>query len=221
MGNNFKENMRAALGAALMLFLPIDDSNYVNAEIPPHRIAPIVETALPSDCGLVGEIAATRHFQQRHERHLVAAGIVDTTDESADSNFSQLTVAEFVLTPHGCEERWRFEDETTGFQTSVNFLEKSLDVEDLDDDGSLDLFFIYQFVTDTDAHPIPSFLVMRVGSQVLKASGTSRLNIGPDHVRGGDFEMSDDLRNASQVLQDKARSLWSSHLDDEHPSNQR
>ena len=213
MSHSFKENLRRSVGAIVGLCFLFNVPTYARAEGPPHRFTPAVDSSLPGDCGLAGEIAATRYFQQRNDRHVVVAAILDTPDETADSNFSELTVAEYVLTSHGCEERWRFEDETAGFQTSINFLGKSLGVEDLDDDGSLDTFFIYQFIADTDAHPIPSFLVIRVESQFLKASGTSRLNVGPDDVQGGDFKMSNELRHASQRLQDKARALWESYVE--------
>ena len=93
-------------------------------------------------------------------------------------------------------------DGVTGcsWEATADLVPGSISVTDVDNDGTSELTFAYDLACRTDMSPADRKLLVLEGTAKHALRGTQRVDLGPGHVYGGDYE-ADAFKGAPRLKQ--------------------
>lgn len=118
----------------------------------------------------------------------------------------ELTVAHLA----GKKEVWRAKDfvQKCEFDLTLDVVEGSLQVTDLDDDGEPEVSFIYRLACRSDVSPLTVKLLLYEGATKYALRGDSRERVGEHELVGGDFKIDPAFEQAPRPFVEFAKSQW-------------
>ncbi len=110
----------------------------------------------------------------------------------------------------GKKEVWRAKDfvDACEFDLTLELLEGSIEVTDLDDDGEPEISFLYQLACRSDVSPKVVKLLMYEGATKYALRGESREQVGEHEFMGGDFKADPAFARAPPKFLEFARAKW-------------
>lgn len=157
-----------------------------------------------------GAWSRTLSFTDRAGAHLVkfelTAPKVKKVEDDMEERSRLLTV---VHTVKG-KEVWRAKDfvEKCVFDLTLEFIDGSIEVTDLDDDGEGEISFLYQLTCRSDVSPLTAKLLMYEGSTKYALRGTSRERVGEKEFMGGEFDTDPAFGKAPKAFLPFAEAKW-------------
>lgn len=127
-------------------------------------------------------------------------------DADMEERARQLTV---VHTLKG-KEVWRAKDfvEQCPFDLTLEFIDGSIEVTDLDADGEAEVSFLYQLACRSDVSPLTAKLLMYEGAAKYALRGTSRIRASETEFMGGDFTADPAFDKAPAQFRPFAEAKW-------------
>lgn len=155
-----------------------------------------------------GQAQELRFTDQRGE-HVVRWHLSDvrqTGKDDAQRLDRELTVTHVV----GKKEVFKARDfvRACEFDLSLDLLEGSVQLTDLDDDGEPEISFAYQLACRSDVSPLTVKLLMYEGSTKYALRGESRVRVSETEFVGGDFSADPAFDKAPKAFLEFARKRW-------------
>lgn len=156
-----------------------------------------------------GGQAQELRFTDKTGEHVVRWLLTDTNGkgENADRVVTrELTVTHVV----GKKELFKARDfeRDCDFDLTLELLEGSVQVTDLDDDGEPEISFAYQLACRSDVSPLTVKLLMYEGSTKYALRGQSRTQVGETEFIGGDFKADPAFDKAPKAFLAFASKRW-------------
>ncbi len=110
----------------------------------------------------------------------------------------------------GKKEVWRARDfvQQCEFDLSLEVLEGSIRLTDLDDDGEPEISFLYRLGCRSDVSPLTVKLLLYEGSTKYALRGESRERVGEHELAGGDFKVDPAFEQAPRPFVEFAKAQW-------------
>lgn len=110
----------------------------------------------------------------------------------------------------GKKELFRAKDfiERCEFDLTLEVIEGSIKVTDLDDDGEAEVSFVYRSACRSDVSPLTAKLLMYEGSTKYALRGTTRERVGETEYAGGEFTVDPAFEQAPRPFIDFAKAQW-------------
>ena len=118
----------------------------------------------------------------------------------------ELTVTHAV----GKKEVWRAKDFVSKceFDLTLDVIEGSIRVTDLDDDGEPEVSFLYRTACRSDVSPLTVKLLMYEGATKYALRGESRERVGEHELVGGEFKTDPAFEQAPRSFVEFAKTQW-------------
>lgn len=147
---------------------------------------------VPPGIQIAGEVVAGSRWRDAAGENLLLltqTGEIDRSSEACtDCRDAELYAYHFVRKGGGWERLWRVADFERGceFDLLADFVEGSLSVTDLDEDGTAESTFLYTLACRSDVSPATRKLIMHEGAAKYAIRGTTDVTaiIGPEYGGG-------------------------------------
>ncbi len=112
----------------------------------------------------------------------------------------------------GKKEIFRAKDfvERCEFDLTLEVVEGSIRLTDLDDDGEPEVSFVYRSACRSDVSPLTAKLLLYEGSAKYALRGTSRERVGETEYAGGEFTVDPSFEQAPRPFIEFAKAQWKS-----------
>ncbi len=139
-------------------------------------------------------------------RFTLSAERTRTKEEDVIERSRDLLVVHTV----GKKEVWRAKDfvERCEFDLTLELLDGSIEVTDLDDDGEPEISFVYRLACRSDVSPRQVKLLMYEGATKYALRGDSRERVGENEFMGGEFKADAAFDQAPPKFLEFARAKW-------------
>ena len=142
-------------------------------------------------------------------RFVLGAERVTKKDDSIERS-RELLVTHTV----GPKELWRAKDfvEKCEFDLTLEVVEGSIEVTDLDADGEAEVSFLYRQACRSDVSPLTAKLLMYEGATKYALRGETRERVGETEYVGGDFKVDPSFEQAPKAFLEFAKAKWKTLL---------
>ena len=115
-----------------------------------------------------------------------------------------------VIHTVGKKEAWRAKDfvEKCEFDLTLDVVEGSIKVTDLDDDGEAEISFLYRLSCRSDVSPHTAKLLLYEGATKYALRGQSKERVGEKEFVGGDFTADPAFEQAPKPFLEFAKAQW-------------
>lgn len=149
-------------------------------------------------------------FTDRAGEHVVrfslGAEMKKNGPEEAVFRSRELTVTHSV----GKKEVWRAKDfvEKCEFDLTLDVVDGSIRLTDLDADGEPEVSFLYRLSCRSDVSPHTAKLLMYEGAIKFALRGETKERVGENEFAGGDFTVDPSFTQAPKPFLDFAKAQW-------------
>ncbi len=114
----------------------------------------------------------------------------------------------------GKKQLFRAKDfvERCEFDLTLEVIEGSIRLTDLDDDGEPEVSFIYRTACRSDVSPLTAKLLLYEGSTQYALRGTTRERVGEREYVGGEFTVDPSFEQGPRPFIEFARAQWKSFI---------
>ncbi len=115
-----------------------------------------------------------------------------------------------VVHTAGTKELWRAKDfvKDCEFDLTLQVIEGSIKVTDLDDDGEPEVSFLYKLACRSDVSPLTAKLLFYEGTKKYALRGETRERVGETEYAGGAFAADPSFEQAPKPFAEFARAQW-------------
>lgn len=119
----------------------------------------------------------------------------------------ELTVSHSVGTS---KDLWRAKDfvEKCEFDLTLEVIEGSIRLTDLDDDGEPEISFLYKLACRSDVSPLTAKFLMYEGTTKYALRGETKERVGENEYAGGDFKADPAFDQAPRQFVEFAQAQW-------------
>ena len=140
-----------------------------------------------------------------------ASGANRSDPERTDDGFErsrELTVTHSA----GGKEIWKARDfvNQCEFDLTLDVLEGSIRLTDLDGDGEPEVSFVYRLACRSDVSPLDAKLLMYEGATKYALRGQTKERVGENEFAGGDFKVDPAFEQAPKQFVEFAKAQWKS-----------
>lgn len=149
-------------------------------------------------------------FTDKAGAHVVRFGLSAEKQKKGANDSIARSRELLVVHTVGKKEVWRAKDFVTKceFDLSLEVVEGSIKVTDLDDDGEPEISFLYQLGCRSDVSPRTAKLLLYEGSTKYAARGETREQVGEAEYAGGDFVLDPSFEQAPRSFAEFVRFQW-------------
>lgn len=178
------------------------------------RLLVLVLSAAPQ--GALSSWSSSKGVDSREFRFTDAAGehvvrFVLGAEKKKEKDDWVLRSRELLVTHVvGKKEIWRAKDfvEQCEFDLSLEVVEGSIRVTDLDEDGEAEISFLYRLGCRSDVSPLTAKLLLYEGAAKYALRGQSKEQVGEAEFVGGDFKPDPAFEQAPKAFLEFARGQW-------------
>lgn len=195
----------------------------------PESKAPVKDTASQPESGLTnirygisklppslknykGKIVAMVQWEDKLGANILF--ITETEEEASDDNRSkELFGYNYLVSGEDNELLWRINDfiKDCPIDLTLKFINKSLSITDLDNDGTAESSFLYRMSCKGDVSPDDMKLIMHEGKTKYALRGQMKLTIAGEGTYGGDFKVDPAFDEAPGEFLKHAKSEWNKY----------
>ena len=178
---------------------------------------------LPAGLRIEGQVVAHLRYSDAAGTHLIVLTETKPKETKARSELEDPTQSKslyayaFLETKKRPKLRWRVKDFVLdcAFDLTVQHIEGSLQVTDLDQDGVAEVTFVYQLQCTSDVSPSQIKLIMYEGKDKYAIRGSERVHVGVEDGKpvyvGGESEPDPAFAKAPAALLEHAQAAWRKH----------
>jgi hypothetical protein len=173
-------------------------------------VAPAVKLS-PAVDGRNGARTQELRFTDKAGEHLVRfdfSSIKEKPEKGDDmgSRSQQLQITHTV----GKKEVWKAKDFVNGcpFDLTLELVDGSIEVTDLDDDGEAEISFLYKLTCRSDVSPLSGKLLMYEGATKYAVRGDTRERVGEKEYMGGQYTLDPAFASAPKPFVEFAKAKW-------------
>jgi hypothetical protein len=157
-----------------------------------------------------GAWSRTLTFTDKAGEHVVKFDLSAPKAKKVDDDLYERTRLLTVVHTVGKKEVWRAKDfvEKCAFDLSLEFLDGSVEVTDLDDDGEAEVSFLYRLGCRSDVSPLTAKLLMYEGATKYALRGDTRERVGEKEFMGGEFTADPAFQSAPRPFLPYASARW-------------
>ncbi|MDP1823044.1 MAG: hypothetical protein Q8L48_07375 [Archangium sp.] len=115
-----------------------------------------------------------------------------------------------VIHTVGKKEVWRAKDfvEKCEFDLTLDVVEGSIRLTDLDADGEPEVSFLYRLSCRSDVSPLTAKLLLYEGATKYALRGETKERVGENEFAGGDFTVDPSFQQAPKAFLEFAKAQW-------------
>ena len=139
--------------------------------------------------------------------------------ESEDSSDAELYAYSYHLSNSSPKMNWKISDfvHDCGVDIEANFIDNSLKITDLNNNGIAEVWTIYKVSCKGDISPSEMKIIMYEGNQKYAIRGESLVKTGTEEhgesqLIGGDYKMDDQFRTGPEVFRKFGKKLWQENM---------
>lgn len=174
------------------------------AVVPAVKISPAVE-------GKNGARTQELRFTDKAGEHVVRfdfSAIKEKPEKGDDlgTRSQQLQITHTL----GKKEVWKAKDfvNDCAFDLTLELLDGSIEVTDLDDDGEAEISFLYRLTCRSDVSPLSGKLLLYEGATKYAVRGDTRERVGEKEFVGGEYKLDPAFDAAPKPFVEFAKAKW-------------
>jgi hypothetical protein len=158
------------------------------------------------------ELTFTAKDGQPHVVRFVLSSPKQKKTEDGFSRSRELTVTHSA----GGKEVWKARDfvNQCEFDLTLEVVEGSIRLTDLDGDGEPEVSFMYRLACRSDVSPLDAKLLMYEGATKYALRGQTKERVGENEFAGGEFTVDPAFEQAPRQFVEFARAQWKSLIVD-------
>ncbi|MFT3706857.1 MAG: hypothetical protein QM817_04240 [Archangium sp.] len=171
--------------------------------------APAVKLSSPVE-SKDGAWSRSLTFTDKTGEHVVKFELTAPKSKKVDDDMYERSRLLTVVHTIGKKEVWRAKDfvEKCEFDLALDFVDGSIEVTDLDDDGEAEISFLYKLGCRSDVSPLGTKLLMYEGATKYALRGDSRERVGEKEFMGGQFKADPAFDKAPKQFLPFASTQW-------------
>lgn len=158
------------------------------------------------------ELTFTGKDGQPHVVRFVLSALKQKKKDDGFERSRELTVTHTA----GGKEIWKARDfvNQCEFDLTLEVLEGSIRLTDLDGDGEPEVSFLYRLACRSDVSPLDAKLLMYEGATKYALRGTTKERVGENEFAGGEFKVDPAFEQAPKQFVEFAKAQWKSLIVD-------
>ena len=149
------------------------------------------------------------------QAHVVRFELRTPKQKKTDDGFErsrELTVTHSA----GSKQVWKARDfvERCEFDVTLEVIEGSIRLTDLDADGEPEVSFLYRLACRSDVSPLDAKLLMYEGAAKYALRGTTKERVGENEFAGGEYKVDPSFEQAPTQFVEFAKAQWKSLIVD-------
>lgn len=163
-----------------------------------------------------GAWSRTLSFTDKAGEHVVKFELTAPKSKKKGEDFEQRSRLLNVIHTVKGKEVWRAKDfvEQCDFDLTLEFIDGSIEVTDLDDDGEGEISFLYQLACRSDVSPLTMKMLMYEGTTKYALRGDSRVKVSDTEFMGGQFKADPAFDKAPKAFLPFAQAKWKRVVED-------
>jgi hypothetical protein len=157
-----------------------------------------------------GVDARELRFTDKAGEHVVRFGLSAERREKGPDDSIIRSRELVVIHTIGKKEVWRAKDfvEKCEFDLTLDVVEGSIKVTDLDDDGEAEISFLYRLSCRSDVSPLTAKLLLYEGAAKYALRGETKERVGEKEFAGGTFTPDPAFEKAPRPFLEFAKAQW-------------
>jgi len=127
---------------------------------------------------------------------------------------AELFAYHFIIKDDIIVQRWKVYDfiRECPVQIELNFINKTFNVTDLNNDGVGEIWLMYKTVCHGDVSPSHMKVIMYQDQQKYEMSGQNKITMADNKVYGGDYKFDKAFIDGPKIFREYAMKLWENNL---------
>lgn len=148
-------------------------------------------------------------FTHKGEQHGVHFSITQR-DKKSENGFARNRELIVSYAVGKAKDTWRAKDfvENCEFDATLEVIEGSIRLTDLDADGEPEVSFLYKLGCRSDVSPLTAKFLMYEGTTKYALRGETKERVGENEYAGGDFKADPSFDQAPRPFVEFARAQW-------------
>lgn len=193
----------------LILFCSISQGSFAQL-----KINQLQKNDVPASATYLGKLKQAIRWTDKNGDNLLVLTETGETESknAADDSYrdAALYAYHFALVGDSARPNWRVYDfvRECPVDISLNFVENSLALTDLDNNGKAEIWMMYKIGCQGDVSPVPMKIIMYENNKKYAARGESYLKLPEGEAMGGTYRFDDAFKRAPAVFRQYADQLW-------------
>lgn len=171
---------------------------------------------IPGEIKYQGSVIAMAKWEDKLGENLLF--VTETAENSnEDTRSKELYGYHYILNDDGAEQLWRIYDfiKDCPVDLTLSYLDKSLEITDLDSNGIAESTFIYRMGCKGDVSSDDSKLIMHEGKEKYAIRGIMDMTLNGKSYQKGEMNLDPSYNNASVSFKEYSISKWNKFKTDE------
>lgn len=166
---------------------------------------------LPDDIKYAGKIVAGARWEDKKGSNLLVITETPEKEHSSDSRTKELFGYHYITNGSDTKLIWKINDfiKDCPVDITLQYINKSLSITDLDNDGTAEIAFLYRMSCKGDVSPDDMKLLMYEGESKYAIRGQMELTIKGEGTYGGETKIDSSFHKAPKEFLDYAKERWS------------
>jgi hypothetical protein len=164
---------------------------------------------IPAGIKFTGSMRSGVKWTDKNGENII---VISETDENRKGDFAlkELYGYQFVKVGEVWEQVWKIQDKIKDceFDVTLEYLNKSISITDLDNDGTAESTFLYALTCRSDVSPAEMKLLMHEGDSKYAIRGVRTAKIPGEEPYGGEMNIDKSFNNAPQEFLVHAKNEW-------------
>ena len=181
------------------------------------KVLPINPNVIPPSIKYKGKIKDAITYKDDLGENLIITTEFEETYDAEDSDpvsNAELYAYHYIIEKDNAVMLWKvydFEKECV-LDISVHFVENSLQITDLNNDGIAEVWLMYTTSCAGGVDPATMKIIMYENQTKYAMRGTSRVHMGDNKYEGGEYKFDNTFINGPTEFQEFAKTLWKKHI---------
>ncbi len=164
---------------------------------------------IPGEIKYQGSVISMAKWKDELGENIVF--VTETSEKSTeDSRSKEIYGYHYILNDNGAEQLWRIYDfiKDCPVDLTLSYIDKSLEITDLDSNGIAESSFIYRMSCKGDVSSDDMKLIMHEGKEKYAIRGIMEMTLDGKPYQKGEMHMDPSFSNAPEVYSKYSESKW-------------
>ncbi len=208
--------MQRSLLFISLLFIFLVPSSFSQSKI---KLLDAAISKLPKEVSYKGSIKDIVRWSDKSGENITIlseSGVFTKGDPDADmeNKNAEVYAINYLVTKDSSKVKWKVIDyeRNCPFDIVCAFVNKTLQVTDLNNDGVAEVWMMYKVACRSDVSPSNMKIIMYEGSQKFAMRGQNKVQMTETELYGGDYKFDEALEKAPKKFRDFALKMWNAHI---------